>query len=89
MSETAKGTHVVVLYIDEPTKCFTITAREKNGARLDEVDKQMDDAGYQRELLAECLDKNAAEQLKRETRSRYETNKYTYKTRPQLPNTFQ
>jgi hypothetical protein len=79
----AGGLHRVVLYRDDESKRFSITAR-MDRARLPGVDAQMAARGYTRHELAACLDKAAAEALRDRERVRWEAEGYTYQTRPQL-----
>jgi len=79
----AGGLHKVVLYRDDASRRFTITAR-MNRARLPGVDAQMAARGYTRHQLATGLDKAAAEALRNRERARLEAEGYTYQTRPQL-----
>jgi hypothetical protein len=79
----SNGIHVVVLYIHEPLKRFSITARMER-ARLPGVDQQMADQGYTRKVLGEGLDKTKAEELRAKSRAKYQSSGYTYQTRPQL-----
>jgi hypothetical protein len=78
-----EGIHKVVLYFNKSEMEFTVTTR-MDRARLSGVDEQMSEQGWTRELVAEGLDKDAAEFLKAELRTEWEWRGFSYHTRPPL-----
>ena len=79
----SEGIHKVVLYVHEPSKRFTITAR-MDRSRLTGVDKQMARQGYTRTVVAEGLEKFQAEELRNRERAEWEAGGYSYQTRPAI-----
>ena len=79
----ARGVHKVVLYRNDADREFTITAR-KYESRLPGVDQQMSQPGWTRELVAEDLDKQGAEELRDRKREELESRGYAYQTREPL-----
>jgi hypothetical protein len=79
----SEGLHKVVLYFNERSKQFTITAR-MDRARLPGVDKQMSQRKFTRKLIAEGLDKETAEENKKRERAKWKAKGYTYQTRLKL-----
>jgi len=53
-------------------------------ARLPGVDAQVAEWGWTRTVVAEDLEKEQAEELKKRERAAWEARGYTYQTRPQL-----
>ena len=77
------GIHKVLLYFNESERAFTVTAR-MDRARLPGVDEQMSEPGWFRELVADRLDKEAAEARKAKVRAEWEGRGFTYRTRSPL-----
>ncbi|ROZ78871.1 hypothetical protein [Ramlibacter sp. WS9] len=75
--------HYVMLYLNQASTEFTITARKKS-ARLPQVTRQAKLLGYKPILLAHRLTKVSAESMKRMICSAYANAGYTYNTRPPL-----
>jgi len=76
-----EGIHKVVLYIHEPSKRFTVTARMER-AHLPGVDDQMAQQGYVRTVVAEGLEKHKATEIRNKKRYEYIAKGYAYQTRP-------
>lgn len=77
------GIHKVVLYVNEAERAFTVTAR-MDRSRLPGVDEQMSEPGWTRKLVADRLEKEAAEERKAQVRADWEAQGYIYRTRPPL-----